>query len=374
MTERFAGGNGPQGALDWPGALARAQLVDHRAIARLRRSAPLQTTPRASPRPSGPTCAQAQAEDVGVVPLARAGSRLRVGAERGADARHLVGGDADARCRSSSTGCRNRRRRRLPLRRRRVRPPSTLQRRRRSAAPAHRTARRRDRARAASARSFRAARLACRSRGLSASPAHHTASGGNFPAKDGCADSDNSRPYRDRSGPRLAATVILARPANRAISNVYMTRRSAPQRVRRGCVRFSRRRTVDRQDFSPEAKARTLGLDANDWCANFARPSRPNFLAANRPSIATRPQRFSWPRCANCSRRPAFSSLARATVRRSIAVERALRRDVQAARTPVGAGELPFADFLDAARLVRRRSRANVVLALDHAAERASPL
>ena len=46
--------------------------------------------------------AQAEGQDVGVVPPSSAASRLRVGAQRGPHARHLVGGHGDARARPAA--------------------------------------------------------------------------------------------------------------------------------------------------------------------------------------------------------------------------------------------------------------------------------
>jgi 8-oxo-dGTP pyrophosphatase MutT (NUDIX family) len=77
--------------------------------------------------------------------------------------------------------------------------------------------------------------------------------------------------------PRLAATVILARPAPNQLE-VYMTRRSASSAFAPDAFVFPGG-TVDPQDFAERTQARTLGLDQdrfrNEFRANVP-PELPN--------------------------------------------------------------------------------------------------
>ena len=169
---------------------------------------------------------------------------------------------------------------------------------------------------------------------------------------------------------RLAATVILARPP----FEVYLARRSASSAFAPDAFVFPGG-TIEAQDTSRAARARTIGLEPDRLGREF-RAAIPDELASDEPAVE----------CDGCGARSSIAALRELFEEAGVLLARTARDSPSSAvgsdlgarcgGTHRGAQRRPFrfADFLARSRLVRRRERADALLALDHAAERAAPL
>ncbi len=142
---------------------------------------------------------------------------------------------------------------------------------------------------------------------------------------------------------RLAATVILARPANRGFE-LYMTRRSRNSAFAADAFVFPGG-TVDRQDFSPEVLARTLGLEPQRVAREF-RATAPSELPCSEPSVAHDAAGAILVAALRELFEEAGILIARSRGGSPVDASSVRSPDVQAARARVGGGELPFAEFL----------------------------
>jgi 8-oxo-dGTP pyrophosphatase MutT (NUDIX family) len=153
---------------------------------------------------------------------------------------------------------------------------------------------------------------------------------------------DNS-PTVDASSPRLAATVILARPALRGIE-LYMTRRSGQSAFAAGAFVFPGG-TADGQDFSTVMAARTLGLEPARVAREF-RATVPPQLPSSEAAVGNAAAGALFVAALRELFEEAGILLARRRDGSPVEAANALSPDVQAERIPLGRGALTFAEFL----------------------------
>jgi 8-oxo-dGTP pyrophosphatase MutT (NUDIX family) len=143
---------------------------------------------------------------------------------------------------------------------------------------------------------------------------------------------------------RLAATVILARPARNGLE-IYLTRRSARSAFAPDAFVFPGG-TVDEQDLSERAKARTLGLEPQRLQDEF-RARIPRELPTGEPAIDL----GAAAALSVAALRELFEEAGVAVVRtrdgEPVDARSTAASDVQADRARVRNGELTFADFLE---------------------------
>ncbi len=139
---------------------------------------------------------------------------------------------------------------------------------------------------------------------------------------------------------RLAATVILVR----APVEVYLTRRSARSAFAPDAFVFPGG-TIERQDSSPEAQARTVGLDTTRLQAEFRATISPA-LASSEPVIEETGARALMVAALRELFEEAGVLLACDPTGTPITTQGVDWEQVSAARVAIRQGELSFADFL----------------------------
>ncbi|MEO6835523.1 MAG: hypothetical protein ABI231_06400 [Candidatus Tumulicola sp.] len=133
---------------------------------------------------------------------------------------------------------------------------------------------------------------------------------------------------------RLAATVILARPASPPAGlEIYMTRRNSGSAFAPDAFVFPGGTVDQTQDLSPAARARTLGLDVGRVSAEFKRAN-----VAPEPGIPIAALRELF--------EEAGILIARTRDESPVDARRVRSGGVQAQRMRLQNGELTFADFL----------------------------
>jgi 8-oxo-dGTP pyrophosphatase MutT (NUDIX family) len=141
----------------------------------------------------------------------------------------------------------------------------------------------------------------------------------------------------------LAATIILARPAPRGFE-LYMTRRSRHSAFAADAFVFPGG-TVDREDFSAEAKARTLGLERERIRGAF-RATTPRELPSSEPPVDAAASAALLVAALRELFEEAGILIARTRDGSPVDASLVHAQRVQDARVPIGNGELAFAAFL----------------------------
>lgn len=147
------------------------------------------------------------------------------------------------------------------------------------------------------------------------------------------------------STPRLAATVMLARPAPRGFE-LYMARRSRHSAFAADAYVFPGG-AVEPQDFAEQTRARTLGLDDERIAVEF-RAAIPSELPSGEPPV----DRASAGALITAALRELFEEagilLARTRGGDAVNAKTIRSSEVQGARASIARGELSFERFLNA--------------------------